>query len=152
MFDQSKLCTACFHCLFIIHGHLHLTSMQQWELRIILCCMWSSRGRTLTSLTADSQRTTRPHVDIWPLTSDVQPLPSDYMTDPGALCHCVDSQAIYMFCALAVVCDDYFVPSLEKICEVGIVGVNCQSLFTAGVIETYIHRINVYCYLLLLVI
>ncbi|XP_077379519.1 sodium/potassium/calcium exchanger 3-like [Festucalex cinctus] len=24
---------------------------------------------------------------------------------------------IYMFCALAVVCDDYFVPSLEKICE-----------------------------------
>ncbi|CAG06166.1 unnamed protein product, partial [Tetraodon nigroviridis] len=25
--------------------------------------------------------------------------------------------AIYMFCALAVVCDDYFVPSLEKLCE-----------------------------------
>ncbi|KAM4611742.1 sodium/potassium/calcium exchanger 3-like [Polymixia lowei] len=25
--------------------------------------------------------------------------------------------AIYMFCALALVCDDYFVPSLEKICE-----------------------------------
>uniref|UniRef100_A0A1A8F320 Solute carrier family 24 (Sodium/potassium/calcium exchanger), member 3 n=1 Tax=Nothobranchius korthausae TaxID=1143690 RepID=A0A1A8F320_9TELE len=25
---------------------------------------------------------------------------------------------IYMFCALALVCDDYFVPSLEKICEV----------------------------------
>ncbi|XP_037106711.1 sodium/potassium/calcium exchanger 3-like isoform X1 [Syngnathus acus] len=24
---------------------------------------------------------------------------------------------IYMFCALAMVCDDYFVPSLEKICE-----------------------------------
>ncbi|XP_063333085.1 sodium/potassium/calcium exchanger 3-like [Pelmatolapia mariae] len=24
---------------------------------------------------------------------------------------------IYMFCALAVVCDDYFVPSLEKLCE-----------------------------------
>ncbi|CAL8333615.1 unnamed protein product [Lota lota] len=24
---------------------------------------------------------------------------------------------IYMFCALALVCDDYFVPSLEKICE-----------------------------------
>lgn len=27
-------------------------------------------------------------------------------------------QAIYMFCALALVCDDYFVPSLEKLCEV----------------------------------
>uniref|UniRef100_A0A3B4AKG3 Sodium/calcium exchanger membrane region domain-containing protein n=1 Tax=Periophthalmus magnuspinnatus TaxID=409849 RepID=A0A3B4AKG3_9GOBI len=26
-------------------------------------------------------------------------------------------QTIYMFCALALVCDDYFVPSLEKICE-----------------------------------
>uniref|UniRef100_A0A674AEB3 Sodium/potassium/calcium exchanger 3-like n=1 Tax=Salmo trutta TaxID=8032 RepID=A0A674AEB3_SALTR len=25
--------------------------------------------------------------------------------------------AMYMFCALALVCDDYFVPSLEKICE-----------------------------------
>ncbi|XP_075891517.1 sodium/potassium/calcium exchanger 3-like [Nelusetta ayraudi] len=25
--------------------------------------------------------------------------------------------AIYMFCALALVCDDYFVPSLEKLCE-----------------------------------
>uniref|UniRef100_A0A7N6B5E7 Sodium/calcium exchanger membrane region domain-containing protein n=1 Tax=Anabas testudineus TaxID=64144 RepID=A0A7N6B5E7_ANATE len=25
--------------------------------------------------------------------------------------------AVYMFCALALVCDDYFVPSLEKICE-----------------------------------
>lgn len=30
----------------------------------------------------------------------------------------VSSQTIYMFCALAVVCDDYFVPSLEKLCEV----------------------------------
>lgn len=27
-------------------------------------------------------------------------------------------QAIYMFYALAIVCDDYFVPSLEKISEV----------------------------------
>uniref|UniRef100_A0A3P8WHW5 Solute carrier family 24 member 3 n=1 Tax=Cynoglossus semilaevis TaxID=244447 RepID=A0A3P8WHW5_CYNSE len=26
-------------------------------------------------------------------------------------------QAVYMFYALAIVCDDYFVPSLEKICE-----------------------------------
>lgn len=29
------------------------------------------------------------------------------------------SQALYMFYALAIVCDDFFVPSLEKICEVG---------------------------------
>lgn len=28
-------------------------------------------------------------------------------------------QALYMFYALAIVCDDFFVPSLEKICEVG---------------------------------
>lgn len=27
-------------------------------------------------------------------------------------------QALYMFYALAIVCDDFFVPSLEKICEV----------------------------------
>lgn len=29
-------------------------------------------------------------------------------------------QAVYMFYALAIVCDDFFVPSLEKICEVSI--------------------------------
>lgn len=35
-------------------------------------------------------------------------------------------QAVYMFYALALVCDDYFVPSLEKICEVtNIVDCNC---------------------------
>uniref|UniRef100_A0A3B4ZU27 Sodium/potassium/calcium exchanger 3-like n=1 Tax=Stegastes partitus TaxID=144197 RepID=A0A3B4ZU27_9TELE len=35
------------------------------------------------------------------------------------LCLCVfwSLQAVYMFYALALVCDDYFVPSLEKICE-----------------------------------
>lgn len=27
---------------------------------------------------------------------------------------------MYMFYALAIVCDDFFVPSLEKICEVSI--------------------------------
>ncbi len=27
-------------------------------------------------------------------------------------------KTMYMFYALALVCDDYFVPSLEKICEV----------------------------------
>ena len=30
----------------------------------------------------------------------------------------ISFQAMYMFIALALVCDDYFVPSLEKICEV----------------------------------
>jgi len=35
------------------------------------------------------------------------------------LSFCVLSlKAMYMFYALALVCDDYFVPSLEKICEV----------------------------------
>lgn len=29
-------------------------------------------------------------------------------------------QAVYMFYALAIVCDDFFVPSLEKICEVSV--------------------------------
>lgn len=31
---------------------------------------------------------------------------------------CLFMKAMYMFYALALVCDDYFVPSLEKICEV----------------------------------
>lgn len=34
------------------------------------------------------------------------------------LCLLSPSQALYMFYALAIVCDDFFVPSLEKICEV----------------------------------
>uniref|UniRef100_A0A3Q2Z518 Solute carrier family 24 member 3 n=1 Tax=Hippocampus comes TaxID=109280 RepID=A0A3Q2Z518_HIPCM len=33
------------------------------------------------------------------------------------VCTCVCLQAVYMFYALAIVCDDYFVPSLDKICE-----------------------------------
>ncbi|XP_019728886.1 sodium/potassium/calcium exchanger 3 isoform X2 [Hippocampus comes] len=45
-------------------------------------------------------------------------------SDKGSVClgsshqsACVPFQAIYMFYALAIVCDDYFVPSLEKISE-----------------------------------
>lgn len=49
------------------------------------------------------------------------------MSSEGRLCMCSSTllsvlncavQAIYMFYALAIVCDDYFVPSLEKISEV----------------------------------
>ncbi|OWK08908.1 hypothetical protein Celaphus_00015487, partial [Cervus elaphus hippelaphus] len=32
-------------------------------------------------------------------------------------CHPPPDNALYMFYALAIVCDDFFVPSLEKICE-----------------------------------
>lgn len=39
------------------------------------------------------------------------------------LSFCLFPQTIYMFCALALICDDYFVPSLEKICEVGILSI-----------------------------
>lgn len=35
------------------------------------------------------------------------------------------SQAMYMFYALAIVCDDFFVPSLEKICEVCALNSQC---------------------------
>lgn len=34
-------------------------------------------------------------------------------------------QAVYMFYALAIVCDDFFVPSLEKICEVSVRRCSC---------------------------
>lgn len=36
----------------------------------------------------------------------------------SVLCARPPPQVVYMFYALALVCDDYFVPSLEKICEV----------------------------------
>uniref|UniRef100_A0A3P8VXE3 Solute carrier family 24 member 3 n=1 Tax=Cynoglossus semilaevis TaxID=244447 RepID=A0A3P8VXE3_CYNSE len=50
----------------------------------------------------------------------VHEFPTDLFTNKertqGAVAlHCLCT--IYMFCALALVCDDYFVPSLEKICE-----------------------------------
>lgn len=35
-------------------------------------------------------------------------------------------QAVYMFYALAIVCDVYFVPSLEKICEVSVLFSYCS--------------------------
>ncbi|KAG7260827.1 hypothetical protein CRUP_011794 [Coryphaenoides rupestris] len=38
-------------------------------------------------------------------------------TSTVRVCCLVSLQAVYMFYALALVCDDYFVPSLEKLCE-----------------------------------
>lgn len=40
-------------------------------------------------------------------------------------------QAVYMFYALAIVCDDFFVPSLEKICEVSVRCSSSCAAFTA---------------------
>lgn len=39
------------------------------------------------------------------------------LVSPMGLIKCL-SQAVYMFQALAIVCDVYFVPSLEKVSEV----------------------------------
>ncbi|KAM6939991.1 sodium/potassium/calcium exchanger 3 [Xenentodon cancila] len=50
----------------------------------------------------------------------LQEFPSDLFTNEERTEGAVALHAlctIYMFCALALVCDDYFVPSLEKICE-----------------------------------
>lgn len=49
-------------------------------------------------------------MDAWPC-----PAVAGVLADPISL---FLSQALYMFYALAIVCDDFFVPSLEKICEV----------------------------------
>uniref|UniRef100_A0A673BHD5 Solute carrier family 24 member 3 n=1 Tax=Sphaeramia orbicularis TaxID=375764 RepID=A0A673BHD5_9TELE len=43
--------------------------------------------------------------------------PTDLFTHKERTEGAVALHTIYMFCALALVCDDYFVPSLEKICE-----------------------------------
>lgn len=55
--------------------------------------------------------------------SSVPPLPlaSAGLQEGPLLTLCIffPPQALYMFYALAIVCDDFFVPSLEKICEVG---------------------------------
>jgi K+-dependent Na+/Ca+ exchanger-like protein len=52
--------------------------------------------------------------------ASIDDFPSDFMTQKerqhgGVMAHVV--VALYMFGALAVVCDDYFVASLERICE-----------------------------------
>ena len=49
-------------------------------------------------------------MDSWPC-----PLLAGVLADAVPL---FPLQALYMFYALAIVCDDFFVPSLEKICEV----------------------------------
>ncbi|CAG5120888.1 unnamed protein product, partial [Candidula unifasciata] len=54
------------------------------------------------------------------LPRSVENFPANFMTlqdtkDGGVVIHIF--LALYMFAALAVVCDDYFVPSLEHICE-----------------------------------
>lgn len=49
-------------------------------------------------------------MDSWP-----RPLLAGVLADAVLL---FPLQALYMFYALAIVCDDFFVPSLEKICEV----------------------------------
>lgn len=49
-------------------------------------------------------------MDSWPC-----PLLAGVLADAVSL---FPLQALYMFYALAIVCDDFFVPSLEKICEV----------------------------------
>lgn len=41
-------------------------------------------------------------------------------------------KAMYMFYALALVCDDYFVPSLEKICEVTISAIKKKRMTNQG--------------------
>ncbi|KAF3851858.1 hypothetical protein F7725_005213 [Dissostichus mawsoni] len=43
--------------------------------------------------------------------------PTDLFTHKERTEGAVALHTIYMFCALALVCDDYFVPSLEKLCE-----------------------------------
>lgn len=43
---------------------------------------------------------------------------SVWQSPASAFCLLSPLQAVYMFYALAIVCDDFFVPSLEKICEV----------------------------------
>ncbi|KAJ7409275.1 Sodium/potassium/calcium exchanger 4 [Willisornis vidua] len=59
-------------------------------------------------------------VDILLLPPAINEFPEDIFTNKerqqgGILLHII--AALYMFYALAIVCDDFFVPSLEKICE-----------------------------------
>uniref|UniRef100_A0A8C9ETJ9 Solute carrier family 24 member 4 n=1 Tax=Pavo cristatus TaxID=9049 RepID=A0A8C9ETJ9_PAVCR len=67
--------------------------------------------------------------------SAIHEFPEDIFTNKerqqgGVLLHII--AALYMFYALAIVCDDFFVPSLEKICEV------CNNTFSsAGVFITH---------------
>ncbi|KAF4099909.1 hypothetical protein G5714_020035 [Onychostoma macrolepis] len=72
-------------------------------------------GRRLMSSTADNvteqKNCTEPAIHEFP--NDI--FTNDERKSGGVLLHI--TAALYMFLALAIVCDDYFVTSLEKICE-----------------------------------
>uniref|UniRef100_A0A672P4T8 Solute carrier family 24 member 4 n=1 Tax=Sinocyclocheilus grahami TaxID=75366 RepID=A0A672P4T8_SINGR len=72
-------------------------------------------GRRLMSSTADNvteeKNCTEPAIREFP--DDI--FTNDERKSGGVLLHII--AALYMFLALAIVCDDYFVMSLEKICE-----------------------------------
>ncbi|KAF4788650.1 Sodium/potassium/calcium exchanger 4 [Turdus rufiventris] len=82
--------------------------------RSIVSGMWRNR-RLMASPngTHEEKNCTEPGVSI-------NEFPEDIFTNKerqqgGILLHII--AALYMFYALAIVCDDFFVPSLEKICE-----------------------------------
>ncbi|XP_054634274.1 sodium/potassium/calcium exchanger 3-like [Dunckerocampus dactyliophorus] len=86
----------------------HSTDAQQrWKARRLL----QDTDNSSSADTAMERNCTSPALHEFP--SDV--FTNQERTEGAVALHVLCT--IYMFCALALVCDDYFVPSLEKICE-----------------------------------
>uniref|UniRef100_A0A8C9Z3E6 Solute carrier family 24 member 3 n=1 Tax=Sander lucioperca TaxID=283035 RepID=A0A8C9Z3E6_SANLU len=104
---------------------VHMSSMGFFSHRADLCCALETCSLYCTTLC----RNTHIHICILYMNCSnhmclsllaLHEFPTDLFTHKerteGAVAlHVLCT--IYMFCALALVCDDYFVPSLEKLCE-----------------------------------
>ncbi|XP_057704722.1 sodium/potassium/calcium exchanger 3 [Corythoichthys intestinalis] len=91
--------------------HVPISTMleeSRWESRHLLQEFYDNQSKLFTELDTNC---TEPAIHEFP---------RDYFTNQERIDGAVGLHvlcAIYMFYALAIVCDDYFVPSLDKICE-----------------------------------
>lgn len=118
----NKTCVPCSHP-WVSRGHLHQGAEEEWG-RVspctlceyfLQCCLKSAHfSSPFITLSHDADTWHQYRINAHNRTTCIAGL--CYVK---AKCVWVPLfQAIYMFYALAIVCDDYFVPSLEKISEV----------------------------------
>uniref|UniRef100_A0A663M4S4 Solute carrier family 24 member 4 n=1 Tax=Athene cunicularia TaxID=194338 RepID=A0A663M4S4_ATHCN len=111
--SQVHTCFCCIHVLMVCPCSLRVRGHKSTVVdRRVSSEMWRNR-RLMASPngTHEEKNCTEPAINEFP--EDV--FTNKERQQGGILLHII--AALYMFYALAIVCDDFFVPSLEKICE-----------------------------------
>ncbi|XP_030621696.1 sodium/potassium/calcium exchanger 3 [Chanos chanos] len=108
-FCRLSVCGVTLIAVTLFSQILHVTVYPRDDTEPI----WSRRKLTQQSVTGENQTTSRPRAAIHEFPEDV--FSKEQRRHGAVLLHVLC--AVYMFYALAIVCDVYFVPSLEKISE-----------------------------------